>query len=275
MEAADNRPLEDRPEALNGLRVHRADNVLFGAVHDGLVRIFAKALVGNLLIGREQTNFGRNRLANEALQIDSGEAGENASDYTTLALYGTDNDGLKMRADLLVIMTAFGLVFVAAFSADERFVYLNNAHQLAELFILQGRADAMADVPSRLVRAEAHVALDLQGADALLRAKHQVDDLEPVAEIDLGVFENRADKVREAISASLAAIRALPFEFHRGERVHAVRTAARAMDALRPAVRHKVAVASLLIGEKLVKLARCQLLGFASHFSRLYIVRAA
>lgn len=37
--AADNRPLEDRPEAFNRLGVHRADNVFVGAVHDGFVGI--------------------------------------------------------------------------------------------------------------------------------------------------------------------------------------------------------------------------------------------
>src|SRR5690348_252180 len=52
--AADNRPLEDRPEAFNRLRVHSADKVLLGAVHDELMRIFAKALVGNLFVSRQQ-----------------------------------------------------------------------------------------------------------------------------------------------------------------------------------------------------------------------------
>src|SRR6187401_1926412 len=42
MEAADDPALEDRPEAFNCLRMHRADNVLLGAVHDAFVRIFAK-----------------------------------------------------------------------------------------------------------------------------------------------------------------------------------------------------------------------------------------
>ena len=42
--AANNRPLEDRPETFNRLRMHSADNVLLGTVHDGLVRIFPKPL---------------------------------------------------------------------------------------------------------------------------------------------------------------------------------------------------------------------------------------
>lgn len=37
--AADNRSLEDRPEALNRLSVNRADNILMCGVHHSLMRI--------------------------------------------------------------------------------------------------------------------------------------------------------------------------------------------------------------------------------------------
>src|SRR5665213_64049 len=47
---ADNRPLEDRPEALNRLSMHRADNVLAAHVLHRAVRIFFQLLVGMGLI---------------------------------------------------------------------------------------------------------------------------------------------------------------------------------------------------------------------------------
>jgi hypothetical protein len=262
--AADNRPLEDRPEAFNGLSVHRTDNVLLGAVHDRLVRIFAKALVGNLFVRCEQADLGRNRFAHEFLQIDRRQSAEHAGNDAALALDRADDGGLKVLP-MFAAGALLGPVLIDAFAADESFVHLDDAHQLAKFLVLQRRTDAVADIPSRLVGAEPHVALYLHGADALLSAKHQVDDLEPVPQIDLGILENRPDKVREAISATLTAIRAFPLKFHGLKRINVRRAAARAMDALRPAVCDQVVVASLLVREKLVELGRRQLVRFLSH----------
>src|SRR6185312_2059834 len=226
-------PLEDRPEAFDGLGVDRTDNVLFGAVHDCAVPVLAKATISDLFVGREQTDLSRNRFAHEFLQIRSREAIENARDDIALALDRADDD----RLDGLANATAsLALVTVALFATDEGFVHLDNPHQFAEFLVLQGRADAMTDVPSGFVRAEAHVALNLEGADALLRAEHQVDDLEPVAEVNLRVLKDRADEMREAIGITLATLRALPAEFHRLKRVNLLRAAARARNALRPTV---------------------------------------
>jgi hypothetical protein len=56
---ADNRPLEDRPEALNRLCVDCTDNVLLRSVHDGLMRIFTERRITSMLIGSEQANLRR------------------------------------------------------------------------------------------------------------------------------------------------------------------------------------------------------------------------
>src|SRR5665213_213703 len=255
---ADNRPLEDRPKAFNCLRMHRTDNILLGAVFHELVRIFAKALVGDLFVTREQANFGRYRLTNEALHVDCRQSAKHASNDATFALDCADDRRLKQASPVLATLSAFDPVFVIALATDESFIDLDNSHQLAKFFVLQRRADAMADVPCSFVRAEAHMPLYLHGANALLCAEHQVDNLEPVAQIDLGILENGADKVREAVSAALTAIRALPLKFHGLERISLHRAAARAMDALRPAVCDQVVVASLLIGKQLVEAVRRQ-----------------
>jgi len=262
---ADNRPFEDRPEALNRLSMNRAANVLLGTVFDVTVRVFAKALVGNLFVGRQQANLGRYGFAHEALHIDSRQGAKYAGNDAALALHRTDDRRLEVQA-VFVVMTAFGFVLVVAFAADKSFVHLDNAHQLAKFFVLQSRAYAVADIPSRLVAAEAHVTLNLHGADTLLCAEHQVNDLEPVFQVHFGVFKDGADKVREAISAALTAIGAFPLKFHGLERIDVGRAAARAMNALRPAVRYQIVVASFLVREKLVELGCRQLIGFLSHF---------
>ena len=133
---------------------------------------------------------------------------------------------------------------------------------------------AVTDVPSRLVRAEAHDALNLHCAHALLGGQHQMDNLEPVAQVDLGVFKNGTDKVRKAVSAALTAIRAFPLKFHGLERIDVLGATAGANNALWPTVRHQIAVASLFIWEKFLKSRAGQLVGFLSH-SRSPILEAA
>lgn len=251
MIAANNRPLEDRPEAFNRLSVNRADNVFMGAVHDGLVRVFAERLVATVFIGRQQTYLCRNCLAHETPQVTSRPCAENAGYYISLALDCADDN--RLVEIFAAAFRALAAMPITALAADESLVHLDDTHKLLELFVLKRRADAMANIPSGFVRTEAHEALHLHGADTLLGGQHQVDDLEPVAQINLRVFENCADKMREAVSAAFAASRTFPFEFHGLERVNAIRATARASDLLWPAARDQVVVASFLIRKELVE----------------------
>ena len=49
------------------------------------------------------------------------------------------------------------MVAVVIVAADVRLIHFHNAHQLAEFFVRQASADAVAHVPSGFVRAEAHL----------------------------------------------------------------------------------------------------------------------
>jgi hypothetical protein len=97
-------------------------------------------------------------------------------------------------------------VAVPGFAADESFIDLDNAAQLFGMFD-QRNADAVAHVPGRFVRAEAHVAHDLQRAHAFLAGEHQVDDAKPLAERLIRVLENRADDMGEAVTVRRAPAR--------------------------------------------------------------------
>ena len=88
-----------------------------------------------------------------------------------------------------------------------RFIDFHNANQFGEFLIGQCGANAMAHIPSRLVRAETHVAEHLKGADPFLARQHQVDDTEPLAKVDIGVLENRADENRKPIAVRASAAR--------------------------------------------------------------------
>jgi hypothetical protein len=65
VEGADNAALEDRPEALDCVRVYGADNVFVRGVIDDLVlrENLVEVLVTNPMVGHEQTNLVRNGLA--------------------------------------------------------------------------------------------------------------------------------------------------------------------------------------------------------------------
>jgi hypothetical protein len=243
VEAADDAALEDAPEAFNRVGVDCADNVLLGTVHDRFVRILAKALVGDLFIRREQADFGGNRLADKFLQIDSGEAFQNAGDNVAAALHGADNNSLRRIGSALA---ALAFMPVALFSADKRLVHF---HDSAKLHFRrdQGRADFVAHQMGSVVAAEAHEALNLKGAHSLLARQHQMGDAIPISEGLLGVLKNRARQRRKAI-ALRRALTALPVKRLVARSVVQVRIAtARAMDAFRPAARDKILKAGFIV----------------------------
>jgi hypothetical protein len=264
--AADNRPLEDRPEAFNRVCVNGADDIFADLMLHGLMRVVAHSFERKAFIRRQQADLAGNRFADESLNLGFADALQHADDDVALALDRADHCDLAGALAAGLAMMLLVPMTVGVFAANPGIVGFHNPHQLAKFFVLQCRADAMADIPCGLVRAEAHVPLDLQGADALLSTQHQVDDLEPVAQVDFCVLENGPDQVREAISATLAAVRAFPLKFHGGQRINVRRAAAWAMNALGPAICDQIVVASLLIGEKLVELGGRQLVGFLSHF---------
>ena len=107
-----------------------------------------------VFIGRQRADLGRNRFAHEAAHIDRRRRAENARHNVALALDHADDGRLANQACLYRVSL---LLLVAFLSADRCFVHLDNAHKLAKVLVLQSRADAMANVPGRVVREpEAH-----------------------------------------------------------------------------------------------------------------------
>jgi hypothetical protein len=252
--AADNAALEDRPEALNRVRVDRADNVLLCLMLNGLPRIFDQPVIDLVFVRSEQRNLVGNHFADEALRGVLCHAAKHTSDNVTFAACRADDRRLAGAGAAGFAVVLLIPMPVAVLAANPRFVHLDNAHELAEFFVLQRRPDAMADVPSGFVRAEADIALHLASAHTLLGGQHEVDHAKPVAKVNVRVFENRAYQMREAIRAAFAAIRALPFEFHGLKRVDVFRATARAMNTLGPAPHYQKVVASLLVWKQLIEL---------------------
>jgi hypothetical protein len=262
---ADNPALHDRPEAFNRVGVDRTDNVVTRALANDVMReIPTKQPIARVFVGRQQADFVGHGFVHEAIQCRRVGIVDHTQDNITLAADGPNDSGLA-SPDTARTAVALIAMLICGFAADIGFVYFDDAHELAELLILQGSANAMANVPSGFVRTEAHEVMNLPRAHSLLAGEHQVDDFEPVSEIDLRILENRADEMGEAISAPLTAIRALPLKFHGFERIDVLRAAARAADTIGPAASDQIVVASLLIGEQFLELPRGQLNGLLGH----------
>src|SRR5579885_113843 len=262
---ANNAALHDRPEAFNRICVNGTHNIVSRALADHLMRILsAKQPIARVFVCGEQAHLVRYGLANETVQCRGVRGIDDTRDDIPLAANCTD-DRMLAGADTAGTSVALIAMLVRGFTANVGFVHFDDAHELTEFLGLQGRALAMANGPSGLVRAESHEAVNLPRTHSLLAGQHQVNDLEPVTQINFRVLENRADKTRKTIRATLAAIRAFPFEFHGLKLIDVLRAASRAANAARPAASDQIVVASFLVRKHLLKLPAGQLHRLLGH----------
>jgi len=269
VERSDDSALEDRPEAFNRIGVDRADNVLPARVIDTPMRKFAvEFVVARPGIGAEQANFFGNGAAHESGKRLTVNAVDNPRHYIALAADRTrDNRFAGTNATSAATLTALVLVPILGETADEGFVNLNDPHELIEILIGQRRADAVAHIPSRAVRAEAHDALHLQSRNAFLAGQHRMDDAEPIAQWLIGVLENRAGDMRKAIiCAGRRAFIAAPIPRQRTIGLNQSVAAARAIDTARPAVRHQIGRAMIFIREGFFPLSEGHLMNLLGLF---------
>ena len=72
VEAPHNAALNQRPEAVDRLRMDRADDMLTSTVIDDRVReVFVKLPIGSIVVAARKADLGRNGFANEADQCGS------------------------------------------------------------------------------------------------------------------------------------------------------------------------------------------------------------
>jgi hypothetical protein len=256
VKTAHNAALQERPETVDSLSVDNAVNVLPGSVADGLMLL--KPLVSAVFIGGDQTDFVRNRFANETIQGFHIGVFDDAGNERSLALDRADDRGLSGTASsgsALIPMAVFVL------SADVGFVNFNNAHELAEVWICEASANTVAEIEGGRIGAGPHHSMDLKGGNSLLAGQHQIDDLEPSLKLDLRVVKDGFGCDGKLIPASFGAFRALPTEALVGDGVNVFVPAARATDAIGPAARDKIVSASVVGREQLLELANRHLSG--------------
>jgi hypothetical protein len=249
VERADDAALDEGPEAFDRVRVDRADDVLaLGMVDRRMLDAVRQVVVGASVIVREEAYLVRDGFADEVSKRLAVRAGDHASNYVPLALDCADHDRLALAARPVMPIAAVAVLVLAA---DVGFVNLDDAHQLAKFLVREPGADAMAHEPSGSVGAEAHHAVDLEGANPFLAGEHQENDAEPLAQRLIRVLEDRAGDVREAvIGPRWGAHVAEPIPRHRAMAFDLDIAATRASDASRPAVPDEISAASILVRER-------------------------
>src|ERR1700730_3505168 len=85
-------------------------------------------------------------------------------------------------------------------AADEGFVNLDNSAELINI-LHESHADLVTHGPRCFIRAEAHIAFNLQRAHAFLAGQHEMDDAIPIAERLIRVFEDCSGNMRKTIAS--------------------------------------------------------------------------
>ena len=204
---ADDPALNQRPEAFDGVGVHRADNVLVVRVADDFVRIFAgESLVANPFVRNQQAHLVGDDLPDEALERRGIVALDHAGNHAAVALDRADDRSLARTEAATTGAATVTNVPVLCLAADISFVNLDRAEQLALGAVLHRDPDAMAHIPSGFVGAGAKHPVDLMRAHALFRVVHEERDLEPLAQGIFGVLEDGFGNDREPIAVLVAAL---------------------------------------------------------------------
>ena len=226
--AANDPALEDAPKAFNCVGMDSSDDVFASSVLYDLVRVnLLDVPVAGPFVGHKQADLIGDGVHHELGENFRADRANNARDDAALAADCANNRDFA-RAKAAATTVPASAMLVVGLAADEGFVDFDHSAQLVEILFDQRGANAMAHIPSGLVRAETDVAMDLPSAHALLAGQQQMDDAIPNPQIDVGILKDGSGNIGEPIAAG-AAIRALPFEFHGLEFVRPVRATARAM----------------------------------------------
>ena len=266
--SSDDAAFDERPEAFDRIRMDCADHVLADAVvNNAMPEAIVHTVVPRPSIGAEQANAIGHRLFDKPIKDGAAGVLNDACDDIALTANRAHNGSFAGVAPSAYSGFLIPMPVLIA-SADVGFINLDNPDQLAEVRVLEARADAMRHVEGCPVRADPHDPLNLEGTDAFLGGQHHMDHSEPSLKTDIRVFEDRSDQNRKPITASLGAARALPMEGAIGEGVNLVIAAARANDALGPPPRGQIRFAGIVGREQGLELRDGHLFGKLGHLER-------
>jgi hypothetical protein len=250
VERADNAALENRPEALDGLRVDCADDVLASGVINGGVRIVSETAIAGPLICAKQADFVRDGFSHKGVKSGRLDVCNHARNHIALACDSTDNWSFT-GADTpgSAAAPAFIPMPVLGQAANESFIDFDNAAKLPNVFH-ESSSDLVAHEPSGPVRSEAHVAIDLQSTYPFLARQHEMDHAEPLPQRLIGVLEDRPGDMGEAVvSGGRRAFVAQPIPLHCAVPLDLHVATTRASHAFWPTAPGEIGATSIFVGE--------------------------
>jgi hypothetical protein len=224
-------------------------------VNDAMrIALLSESPVARPVIGAKQANLVRNGFVDERAQCLAFDVLNDASDDVAFAADCADHNRLALAIALAAALVPMPVARVAP---DNCFVHFDDPGELLHVLDHCG-SDLVAHNPSRLVRAEAHITVDLEGAHSLLADQHQMGDSEPIFQRLIRIFKNCPGKIREAVAsiAARSALRALPMPCPGMQFIDGRIATARANDALRPSPNDQIRFAVVLSLKERVKL-RC------------------
>jgi len=233
---AEDSTLEQSPEGIQILSVNHAGNVLASGMVRGVVRVDGvQTLIAYVLISRYESHLIAYRLADEVLKSFCGSVFDHLANNVTLPADCADDSDFAGTNTASAGVFALVFVLVLFFTANVRFIYLNDTHQFLKVGIAHPGPEPMAHVPRCRVR-RSNLALDLLSADSLFAVQHRVEHFKPSRERILGVLENCTCRDRETIGVPAPAfdVRALPMPRHRDSVDSLGLTATRAPNNLWP-----------------------------------------
>ena len=269
---ADDATLQQCPETFDVIGMYFAAHVLKRFVINGLVaKCLMQFLIARTFVGRDQVNFFRNHLTHKLRHRFSRSVNNNLADDVSLASDCADDRDLADRpapANLKPLAQRT----VDVLSADVGFIDLDNAHELAEVWIFHSRPQSHAHIPSGLIRTASDPAMDLQGADSLTRSDHEMQHAKPGEQWIFGFLKNGSSLERKPIRRAviLAALLALPMPRTRLARIYMVVSTTHALNAIGPATCEEVRPASLFGRKHPVEVGQSHLFneatfGFSAH----------
>ncbi len=250
--------LEQAPEAIEVGRVDVPAHILTLRVVHALVRKFAlQSGIARMIIGRDQGHASIHRFTHEVAQRHAIRVLNDFADHVTFA--GNRADHANLAASHAREVGFLAAMAVLILTTDIRFINLDFAHELRKTAVLHGGSDPVAHIPSRFVGTAADLALDLQGADALLALGHEVNDLEPHAQVVVGVLKHGFRDHRESIPVPSAAFFGLAGPMKRAsfQLIHLLIAATRAFHAIRPTAFLQELLAGFFGREPLHQLREC------------------
>src|SRR6185437_9011652 len=181
--------------------------------------------------------------------------------YLPAALEHSHDNDLTACATALNLLPALRGVHIASLAADEGFIYLDFAGQLAVSLVLHGKADTMKHVPCTLL-SDPKRSVNLPRTDTVLHAGLHPDSREPLIQAECGVLHDRANL--DAELCLRMAVLALP-QAAGSEIANVPRSASRANDSVFPFRAMSYKVAHAVIGVRKVDDCLLKCLRFACH----------